>query len=308
MTATFSRGSPPLLTNGPKWSGSRPRGLVPIGGDHGGRRVGDRQHDDVALVALHALKVPDDQLALTVILKKCFDALITRPFEQPHDQRLLLSAQGDHTDVLVSRRWVVNALEDVGHDRFCLFDIGVKEFALASAVEAAVKPMPADRCCIGPSGVGERGQAVLVEVVVAERDQGLVAAAVVALKVEPLKVGLHALRQDALQVFKHGFFVIVWLYVGVRSTASTELAGWHLPGVTNDDHLAGPSQRADRLGDRGRRSLVEHHHVEVLNGDWIDGRYRTDDSRPERSVGSQHDLSIRWRLAASEPIEHHGKE
>ena len=60
--------------------------------------------------------------------------------------------------------------------------------------------------------------------VVAERDQGLVTAAVVTLKVGPLKVGLDALRQDALQVFKGGFFGSVWLYVGVRRAASTELA------------------------------------------------------------------------------------
>lgn len=109
---------------------------------------------------------------------------------------------------------------------------------------------------------GERRQAVLVEVVVAERDEGLVAAAVMALKVETLKVGLDALRQDALEVFKHGFFVSVWLNVGVRRATSTELAGRHLTSVTDDDHRAGQSQRTDRLGNLDLRGLVEHHHVE----------------------------------------------
>ena len=82
MTATFSRRSPPLLTDG-QTGAEPPTGLAPIDGDHGGRREGDRQHDDVALVALHAHKVPDDQPAFTVILQKPLDALITRLFETP---------------------------------------------------------------------------------------------------------------------------------------------------------------------------------------------------------------------------------
>ncbi len=153
MTATFSRRSPPLLTDG-QTGAEPPTGLAPIDGDHGGRREGDRQHDDVALVALHAHKVPDDQPAFTVILQKPLDALITRLFEQPHDQRLLLSVESDHADVLVSRRGVVDAPEDVGSDRFCLNDIGAKELVLAGAVEVTVKPMQLIGVASGPAGEG----------------------------------------------------------------------------------------------------------------------------------------------------------
>ena len=182
--------------------------------------VGNAENDRVALIALHCLKVLDEERLLGSTPEEVllFRRILAPPGKKPVYQVLLGNAEGHHAKAAVRVLFNVAVNQVYNELRFLAVGMGP---AVKNAVHMVV--VYAGSWGIGP-GRRKGDKLAVIEILVGEADELLIAAAVMPAQAKLLHGGRTDI-QDRLKVrYVAGFFITVFCFKrGVK-----EVAGRHL--------------------------------------------------------------------------------
>ena len=137
-----------------------------------------------------------------------------------------------------------------GDDRLRLGPVDAAPAALEQAVHKVQRHLP-DSVVRG----GEGKETSVIELLIAEGNEALVAASVMPGQIELGQIDGDTVLQNAAQVVLQGIFDQIDL-------PGKEIGGRHLVGISDNDRVPAPCQNTDGIGCRDLRGLVKDHQVE----------------------------------------------
>jgi hypothetical protein len=231
---------------------------------HRPRRIGavaHREQDDVALVALDRLQVLDQHWLRVLRCERRVERRVGAPrlIEQILDQALLGAAEGDDADRVPGPRRIAQAPHHLGDHGLGLGAVGAGTGPVVDAVDLA--PLDAE---LGDPRRRRREhlQAIAVVAAVRERDEIVVAAAVVPAQAQLGQARRDAGVEDALEVAGQRILVVV-LVVGHAAAGGKKTGRRQLARVADHHRDVTAGERTDRVGGRDLRRLVEDDQIEL---------------------------------------------
>ena len=226
-------------------------------------RVADGEEDRVAFVALDVLEVLHEERLGERGVEEALDLGMLRLLlvEQVLDEPLLRHAEGDDAAGLVGEGRVEQALDDGGDDGLGLLAVGARAGA---AVDAVHLDAPHAEPLARRGGGGEGVEPSVVVALVGERDERLVAGAVVPQERLLRNARGLAFVEDAVEVLDLLLSGVGLLVLGAARVLPLleEVGRRELLWVSHDDGLFAAREHADGVPHGELRGLVEHDDVE----------------------------------------------
>lgn len=219
---------------------------------------GDREKNDVTLIALNVLQVLDDGGLDPLFGKKPLELrlIAARGIQKIENQRLLLRIEGDHSQ----RRAIgFRHLQPCLHSGNGFSCDSIRFWSVGSALAAVIDTrwdFPQMHGTVFDDRRRKSHQPVLIVMMIGEGDQRLASAAIVPSQIARWDASGLRLVENALKVFLVISDVFLFL------VASEEVRRRQLLGIADDDRLAGPRDGTHSVPSRNLRRLIEDHNIE----------------------------------------------